>query len=147
MNKILHFIILKYFKIIPMNKLLKLFKTIYCKYKNLKKEYWTHILVGFTYMFTITTIGIFFQCIINKHSQNIFILYLLFALITYSFLLILIILFIFISKFSNIKITDKFLLKNKIYNIIWNIGNIISIIIINFILYIVFRDSILPYIH
>ena len=130
-----------------MNKLLKLFKTIYYKYKNLKKEYWTHILIGFTYMFTFTTIGIFFQCITNKHSQNIFILYLLLALVVYSFLLILIILFIFLSKFSNIKITDKFLLKNKIYNIIWNIGNIISVIIVIFISYIIFRDFILSYIY
>ena len=137
MNKILHFIILKYFKIIPMNKLLKLFKTIYCKYKNLKKEYWTHILNWLTYIYYI--IGIIIYNDVNKCPDT-FLFFMYFITIPYLFFISLLLILAVISlfHFNKLKITNNFLLNNEIYNIIWNIGNLLFIITIIILVYLIY---------
>ena len=137
MNKILHFIFFKYFKIIPMNKLLKLFKTIYCKYKNLKKEYWTHILNWLTYIYYF--IGIIIYNDVNKCPDT-FLFFMYFITIPYLFFISLLLIPAVISlfHFNKLKITNNFLLNNEIYNIIWNIGNLLFIITIIILVYLIY---------
>ena len=115
-----------------MQKILNLLKTFYIKYTNLKKEYWTHILIIFNYLFLFISLLILYFCISVLNNKQLFIGYFAFTILIYSFFLIFIIIIAFTSIFSKLKIIDNFLLHNKIYNIIWNLGNILSIIFIIF---------------
>ena len=120
-----------------MNKLLKLFKTIYYKYKNLKKEYWTHILNWLTYIYYI--IGIIIYNDVNKCPDT-FLFFMYFITIPYLFFISLLLIPAVISlfHFNKLKITNNFLLNNEIYNIIWNIGNLLFIITIVILVYLIY---------
>ena len=117
-----------------MQKILNLLKTFYIKYTNLKKEYWTHILICLTY--TYYFLGIYIYIKVNQ-CEDAFILFMLPICFLYIIFIgiILIIAPMSLFHFNKLKIQKGFLLENKIYNIIWHIGNILFIFIAILLLY------------
>ena len=115
-----------------MQKILNLLKTFYIKYTNLKKEYWTHLIISCTYIYYLLTI-IFYYLTDNCDAYAA--LYFYFSTPIYLCIILFFLLYGGLLYFCKIKVKNNFLLENKIYNIIWHIGNILFIFIAILLLY------------
>ena len=107
-----------------MNKLIQ-------KYYSLRQQYWTHILLPFTYIFLSCLIyGTKTYIEYGVYSDIIPLMYYLIGLFLYFCGMIFATIVSIINFALDNKIKNKFVLYNKFYGIIWHSGNIASVLII-----------------
>ena len=114
-----------------MNKLLK-------KYYSLRQEYWTHVLLPFTYIYFGTYITMLSYAVLqnaNGNSNDIAGIIISFVTLIYTYIYSIVFILAILNLIFKKKIKNKFLLENKIYKIIWNIGNILAMIFTLFIIF------------
>lgn len=105
-----------------------LIQKLYSKYKNLKQYPFTHFISIGSLLVFIQPILLYVTFIITGDAPKsgaggilaFYIIYLLFFYLIYLGISLLIGLICYLTK---IKIKNNFLISNKIYNIIWNLGN------------------------
>ena len=118
-----------------MNKIISL-------YKSQKQKFWTHILLPFTYIFWSAIIMIFADAAImalkGYYTDGIFMF--VFMLI-YGHIFPIILVIAIIEFFLKTKIKNKFILENKVYNVIWHIGNLLAFIFVIFMICFIFYPS------
>ena len=98
-------------------------------YKSQKQKFWTHFLLPFTYILGTTII-------FTYYIEDPFVFYATFA---YLCVFPIIIYIAIVECLLKNKINNKFLLENKVYNIIWNIGNLLAFIFVLSMIYIIFN--------
>ena len=105
-------------------------------YKSQKQKFWTHILLPFTYIFWSAIIMIFADAAImalkGYYTDGIFMF--VFMLI-YGHIFPIILVIAIIEFFLKTKIKNKFILENKVYNVIWNTGNLLAFIFVMFLVF------------
>ena len=117
-------------------------------YKSQRQKFWTHILLPFTFVFWSIAV------IINTHFALSFItnydisgsgMYLFVTMLIYGHILPIILVIAIIEFFLKTKIKNKFFTENKIYGIIWNIGNLLAFIFVMFLVIIYIYSQLLKY--
>ena len=98
------------------------------KYYSLRQQYWTHILLPFTYIFLLfMSLGKNIYQEMSKASDVVPIALFLLGEGIYALGVILTITVAIICIFLKKKVTNKFLLDNILYGLIWHAGNIITL--------------------
>ena len=109
-----------------MNKIISL-------YKSQKQKFWTHILLPFTYVFWSIVIIIyshFALSFIKNYDISGSGMYLFVFMLIYGHIFPIILVIAIIEFFLKTKIKNKFILENKVYNVIWNTGNLLAFIFV-----------------
>ena len=102
-------------------------------YKSQKQKFWTHILLPFTYVFWSIVIIIyshFALSFIKNYDISGSGMYLFVFMLIYGHIFPIILVIAIIEFFLKTKIKNKLILENKVYNIIWNIGNLLAFIFV-----------------
>ena len=110
-------------------------------YKSQRQKFWTHILLPFTFVFWSIVIILythFALSFITNYDISGSGMYLFVTMLIYGHILPIILVIAIIEFFLKTKIKNKFFTENKIYGIIWNIGNLLAFIFVIFMLYFIF---------
>ena len=102
-------------------------------YKSQKQKFWTHILLPFTYVFWSIVIIIyshFALSFIKNYDISGSGMYLFVFMLIYGHIFPIILVIAIIEFFLKTKIKNKFILENKVYNVIWNTGNLLAFIFV-----------------
>ena len=108
-------------------------------YKSQRQKFWTHILLPFTFVFWSDVAKIYYDATFASPTQIsgagmcMFV-----AILIYGCIFPIILVIAIIEFFLKNKIKNKFFTENKIYGIIWNIGNLLAFIFVIFMLYFIF---------
>ena len=118
-----------------MNKIISL-------YKSQKQKFWTHILLPFTFASWGFFAKIYYDAtfaspkLISGAGMYFFL-----DTMAYSCIFPIILVIAIIEFFLKTKIKNKFILENKVYNVIWNIGNLLAFIFVMFMICFIFYPS------
>ena len=115
-------------------------------YKSQRQKFWTHILLPFTFVFWSDVAKIYYDATFASPTQIsgagmcMFI-----AILIYGCIFPIILVIAIIEFFLKTKIKNKFFTENKIYGIIWNIGNLLAFIFVMFLVIIYIYSQLLKY--
>ena len=124
-----------------MNKIISL-------YKSQKQKFWTHILLPFTYIFWSIVIIIyshFALSFIKNYDISGSGMYLFVFMLIYGHIFPIILVIAIIEFFLKTKIKNKFILENKVYNVIWNTGNLLAFIFVMFLVFAYIQAQLIKY--
>ena len=117
-------------------------------YKSQRQKFWTHILLPFTFVFWSIVIILythFALSFITNYDISGSGMYLFVTMLIYGHILPIILVIAIIEFFLKTKIKNKFFTENKIYGIIWNIGNLLAFIFVMFLVIIYIYSQLLKY--
>ena len=124
-----------------MNKIISL-------YKSQKQKFWTHILLPFTYIFWSIVIIIyshFALSFIKNYDISGSGMYLFVFMLIYGHIFPIILVIAIIEFFLKTKIKNKFILENKVYNVIWNTGNLLAFIFVMLLVFAYIQAQLIKY--
>ena len=136
-----------------MNKLISFYKSQRQKFWThillpFTLKFWTHILLPFTFVFWSIVIILythFALSFITNYDISGSGMYLFVTMLIYGHILPIILVIAIIEFFLKTKIKNKFFTENKIYGIIWNIGNLLAFIFVMFLVIIYIYSQLLKY--
>ncbi len=117
-------------------------------YKSQKQKFWTHILLPFTYVFWSTVIIIyshFALSFIKNYDISGSGMYLFVFMLIYGHIFPIILVIAIIEFFLKTKIKNKFILENKVYNVIWNTGNLLAFIFVMLLVFAYIQAQLIKY--
>lgn len=117
-------------------------------YKSQKQKFWTHILLPFTYIFWSIVIIIyshFALSFIKNYDISGSGMYLFVFMLIYGHIFPIILVIAIIEFFLKTKIKNKFILENKVYNVIWNTGNLLAFIFVMLLVFAYIQAQLIKY--
>ena len=117
-------------------------------YKSQKQKFWTHILLPFTYVFWSIVIIIyshFALSFIKNYDISGSGMYLFVFMLIYGHIFPIILVIAIIEFFLKTKIKNKFILENKVYNVIWNTGNLLAFIFVMLLVFAYIQAQLIKY--